>query len=127
LRNFAGIEESNVKTLLLDTVTWDLAVDTAGNIALASEPYALAQDAASAIKLFEGELYFDTTKGIPYFAQVLGQAPPVSLMKAYFIRAALTVPGVVSAVAFIASWVDRVVTGQVQVRDANGNTSAAGF
>jgi hypothetical protein len=48
-------------------------------------------------------------------------------MKAYFIRAALTVPGVVSAVAFIASWVDRVVTGQVQVRDANGNTSAAGF
>jgi hypothetical protein len=116
-----------MRTLLLDTATWDLAIDTAGNIAVASEPYALAQDAASAIRLFEGELYFDTTKGIPYFEQVLGHAPPVSLMKAYFVRAALSVPGVVSAVAYISSWLGRVVTGQVQIRDANGNVSAAGF
>ncbi|RUW74487.1 hypothetical protein [Mesorhizobium sp. M2A.F.Ca.ET.067.02.1.1] len=116
-----------MKTLLLDTDTWDLVADASGNIATADEPYALAQDAASAIRLFAGELYYDTTQGIPYFDQILGKAPPVSLMKASFNRAALTVPGVVSAQTFIQSWTDRTVTGQVQVTDAAGNTTAAGF
>ena len=116
-----------MKTLLLDTDTWDLVADASGNIAVADEPYALAQDAASAIRLFAGELYYDTTQGIPYFDQILGKAPPVSLMKAYFNRAALTVPGVVSAKTFIQSWTDRTVTGQVQVTDEAGNITAAGF
>ncbi|OIN06070.1 hypothetical protein BFS86_19875 [Shewanella algae] len=114
-------------TLLLDTLAWDLAVDAAGNIAVATEPYSLAQDAASAIRLFKGELYYDTSQGIPYFNQILGQAPPISLIKSYFVNAALTVPGVVKARCFITSWTDRVITGQVQVEDANGNVSAAGF
>ena len=116
-----------MKTLLLDVSTWDLAIDTAGNIAVASEPYALAQDAASAIKLFAGELYYDTSQGIPYFQQILGHWPPLSLMKAYWNEAALTVPGVVTAQTFITSWTDRVVRGQVQIKDENGNVSAAGF
>jgi hypothetical protein len=114
-------------TLLLDTVTWDLAVDTAGNIAMATAPYALAQDAASAIRTFEGEVYFDVSLGIPYFTQILGYAPPISLMKAYFNEAALTVPGVVTSQCFITSWEDRVVQGQVQITDEDGNTSAASF
>lgn len=116
-----------MKTLLLTTDTWDLVVDASGNIAIADEPYALAQDAASAIRLFQGELYYDTTQGIPYFEQILGKAPPISLMKAYFNRAALTVPGVVTAKTFIQSWTDRTITGQVQVTDAAGNITAAGF
>ncbi|MBZ9683198.1 hypothetical protein LB531_21305 [Mesorhizobium sp. CO1-1-2] len=116
-----------MKTLLLTTDTWDLMVDPSGNIAVADPSYSLAQDAASAIRLFQGELYYDTTQGIPYFEQILGQAPALSLMKAYFNRAALTVPGVVSAQTFIQSWTDRTVTGQVQVKDAAGNISAAGF
>lgn len=115
------------QTLLLDVDSWDLTVDAAGNIAVASEPYSLAQDAASAIRLFIGELYYDTSQGIPYFKQILGQDPPVALMKAYFNEAALTVPGVVSSQCFITSWTDRGVRGQVQVTDANGNVSAANF
>ena len=88
-------------TLLLDTIAWDLCVDANGNIAVASEPYSLAQDAASAIRLFQGELWYDTTQGVPYWGQILGQWPPVAVMKAAFISAALTVPGVVSAQCFI--------------------------
>lgn len=114
-------------TLLLDTVEWDLVPDLAGNIALASEPYSLAQDAASAIRLFQGELWYDTAKGIPYWASVLGSAPPVSVLKTYFENAALTVPGVVQAVCYLASFENRTVTGQVQVTDVNGNISAANF
>lgn len=116
-----------MQTLLLTTDTWDLTADASGNIAVADPSYSLAQDAASAIRLFLGELYYDTTQGIPFFEQILGRAPPVSLMKAYFNRAALTVPGVVSAQTFIQSWTDRKITGQVQVTDAAGNTTAAGF
>lgn len=116
-----------MRTLLLDTTTWDLVVDAAGNIAAAADPYALAQDAASAIRLFAGELWYDITKGVPYWAQILGVAPPLSLLKAKFIAAALTVPGVVSAQCFISSFTDREVRGQVQITDANGNTAAATF
>lgn len=114
-----------MQTLLLDVLSWDLTVDTSGNIAVASEPYALAQDAASAIRLFEGELYYDTTQGIPYFSQILGQAPPLALMKAYFVKAALKVPGVTSAVCYISEWRDRHVRGQVQIKDATGTVIAA--
>ena len=114
-------------TLLLDTIAWDLVQDSVGNIAIASEPYSLAQDAASAIRLFQAELYYDTTKGVPYWSTILGKAPPVSLMKAKFVAAALTVPGIVSAQCFIALITDRAVKGQVQVMDADGNISAAGF
>lgn len=114
-------------TLLLDVLAWDLAADASGNIAVATEPYAQAQDAASAIKLFQGELYFDTTKGIPYFSQILGQAPPISLMKAYFNQQALTVPGIVTSQCFITSWTDRAIRGQVQIKNESGVTSAAGF
>jgi len=115
-----------MRTLLLDAVTWDLVKDVSGNIAVAGEPYSLAQDAASAIKLFARELWYDT-KGIPYFEQLLGKRPNIPLIKSKFTDAAKSVPGVVSAKVFISSIVNRTVSGQVQVTDANGNTTAATF
>jgi hypothetical protein len=116
-----------MKTLLLSPVNWDLMKDSAGNIAVAEDPYSLAQDAASAIKLFLGELWFDTSQGVPYFQQLFGNPPNVTLIKAKFVAAALTVPGVASATVFITSIVGRNVSGQVQVTDANGVTTAAAF
>jgi hypothetical protein len=112
-------------TLLLDTVAWDLVVGSNGNIAMASPPYASAQDAASAIKLFQGELWYDTALGIPYFQQILGQFPSLALIKLNLTNAALTVPGVVSAVCYITGFTDRVLSGQVQVTNAAGKTTAA--
>lgn len=116
-----------MKTLLLDPNTWDLVLDLNGNIALADEPYALAQDAASAIRLFQGELYYDTVSGVPYWQSILGQMPPLSLIKAKFVEAALTVPGVVSAVCLISSFTDREIRGQVQITSVSGQTSVIGF
>lgn len=114
-------------SLLLDVDTWDLCADASGNIAVASAPYSLAQDAACAIRLFKGELWYDTSQGVPYFGQILGKTPPIAAMKAAFVAAALTVPGVVSAVCYISSVVGRTVTGQVQVTDVDGNVTAASF
>jgi hypothetical protein len=116
-----------MKTLLLDRTTWDLVADASGNIAVASDPYSKAQDAASAIKLFSGELWYDTTKGVPYFSQILGRSPSLQLMRQYFVTAALTVPGVIKARVFFTSVAGRNVTGQVQVTDKTGSTTAAGF
>lgn len=116
-----------MKTLLLDTVTWDLVLDTSGNIALASEPYSQAQDAASAIRTFRGEVYYNTKIGVPYWPSILGHWPPLTLMKAQFTAAAHTVPGVLTARCFVATWSDREVTGQVQITTGNGMSSATQF
>lgn len=106
---------------------WDLAVDASGNIAIATEPYSLAQDAASQIKTFLGECYYDTALGIPYFQQILGQSPSLQLLKTQLVAAALKVPGVTAAQVFISSAADRQVTGQVQITDASGNLASIGF
>lgn len=113
-------------TMLLDTATWDLAVDASGNIAVAGPPYSQAQDAASAIRLFLGELYYDVSRGVPY-QRILAQPPNVPLLKSYMVAAALTVPGVVSAACFITGIGDRSVSGQVQITNSNGQTAAAAF
>jgi hypothetical protein len=102
---------------LLDCSTWDLVLDASGNIAVASAPYGLAQDAASAIRLFAGGLWYNTAQGVPYFGEILGQASPIAVMKAAFVNAALIVPGVGSAVCYTAEIKGRIVTGQVQVTD----------
>lgn len=114
-----------MNTLLLDITTWDLVLDANGNIAVASNPYSLAQDAASAIKTYLGEVYFDTTIGIPYQTQVFGRVPSLNLLKTQLEAAAETVPGVDKATVFLASVTGRVVTGQVQVTSAATATSSA--
>ena len=112
-------------TLFLNPTTWDLVADASGNIAVAAEPYALAQDAASAIRTFKGEVWYDSTVGVPYWALILGKQPPISLMKSKFTAAALTVPGVVSAKCYLASIINRNVIGQVQVTSSSGQTAVA--
>ena len=111
-----------MNTLLLDTVLWDLVLDASGNIAVASDPYSVAQDVASACRTFKGEVWFDTTLGIPYFDQILGHNPPLSLIKQQLADAALTVPGCKNPVVFIAAAARRTITGQVQFTDSNTGT-----
>ena len=116
-----------MNTILLDPSGWDLLLDASGNIAMAQEPYSISQDVASAIKLFSGELYFDTSQGIPYFDKILGQQPSLSYMQSQFEAAALTVPDVVSAQATIALNKDRSLTGQVLVIDTTGQSHNVTF
>lgn len=112
-------------TVLLDPSAWDLLVDGSRNIAVAAEPYALAQDAGSAIKLFQGEDYYDTERGVPYWDQILGHWPPLQVMKSLWVTAALTVPDVIAAQCFISDFIDRRIIGQVQVTGASGTATIA--
>lgn len=102
-------------------------LDASGDIASATDAYALAQDAASAIRLFSGEYWFDTSLGVPYVDTIFGKLPPLQLIKSQLIAAALTVPGVASADCFISSVAGRTITGQVQIVSTTGQTAAAGF
>lgn len=118
-----------MKTLLLDTNTWDLCLDSGRNIAVAQAPYQLAQDVASAIKTFLGEVWYDNTLGVDYFGQVLGHTPPLSVLQALLVKAAISVTGVVSAQVVINSFsrTTRTVAGQVLFTDSSGKTGTVSF
>lgn len=113
-----------MNTLLLDVTGWDLLTDSGGNIAMATDPYSRAQDVASALRLFLGECWYDTARGIPYFAEILGHVPPVIVFQEYMVAAALTVPGVVSAQCVLNSFEGRTVTGQVTFQTDDGETGS---
>lgn len=116
-----------MNTLLLDQDQWDLVIDASGNIAMAQPPYALAQDVASAVRTFLGEVYYDTTQGIPYFEDVLGKLPPAALLTQLISNQALTVPGVVTAQTVITAFNAREVSGSISFTDESGETTIVQF
>lgn len=116
-----------MNTLLLDRVNWDLVLDQAGNIAVVGDPYSQAQDAASQVRLFQGELWYDLDQGIPYWTEILGKLPNVALMKSRFVEAALLVPGTVDARCFFVTLDDRTPRGQVQITNNAGGFAVSNF
>jgi hypothetical protein len=116
-----------MNTLLLDQTAWDLVLDANGNIAMASAPYALAQDVASAVRTFLGEVWYDTSEGIPYWTKVLGKLPPASLLIEMINQVALTVPGVVTVQTFITSFSGRTISGNIQFVDVDHETHTVNF
>jgi hypothetical protein len=111
-----------MNTLLLDTVTWDLVEDASGNIAVASDPYSIEQDVASACRVFKGEVWYNTAIGIAYLLLVLGKRPSAALLKTLLIGQAVTVSGVASAKVFLFGTKNRGVGGQIQSTLTNGTT-----
>ncbi|OZI39040.1 hypothetical protein CEG14_05760 [Bordetella genomosp. 1] len=116
-----------MNTLLLDRTVWDLVLDASGNIAMASNPYAVAQDVASAIKLFRGELFYNTTKGVPYWSQILGELPPLAVVVGGLRAAALQVPEVADARPTVTAFEGRRLSGYVEVTLTDGSTSTITF
>jgi len=118
-------------TLYLDPLLWDLTLDAAGNIALATPAYSITQDVASACRVFLGEVYYDTSQGVPYLGAnpptneagaLLGTTPPLNILQGSLAAAALTVPWVATASCVISSFVNRVARGQVQFSTDDGQT-----
>ena len=113
-------------TLLLDVNSWDLSV-VDGSIAVVAGPYALAQDVASACRLYLGELWYDTTQGMPYSQRILGQRPPLGFIQAQLVAAALGVPGVTQAVAVVTlNDTNRQITGTIDLTSAQGAVTVGG-
>jgi len=112
-----------MQTLPLDTTSWDLALDSNGNLSLTDPDYSIAQDVASAIRTFQGECWYGATLGMPYFQSILGKLPPRSYITSLLERAALTVTGVVSVtVVSLGLNAQRQLTGSVIVVSTDTNT-----
>lgn len=58
--------------------SWDIYVDDARNIATVTDDYAIAQNIANAVRLFENDAYFERTRGVPYLTEVFGKKVIVS-------------------------------------------------
>ena len=115
-------------TLFVDPTGWDLALDVQSNIALANAPYAVAQDAASACRLWLGEERYNTAAGIPYQQSLLGNLPPPALVKSWYQNAALTVPDVSNANAVLQfTRNNRTLSGQLQLNLSNGSQTNVNF
>ena len=111
-----------MNTLFLHPQSWDLTLEIEGNIAMAKDSYAKAQDVASAVKLFRSELYYQTEKGLPYFDETLGRKQSLSLYRYRLEQAALTVPDVVSAKAVVQTEGSRVLGGSILITDIHGKS-----
>ena len=116
-----------MNTLILDQSAWDLILDAQGNIAMATDPYSLVQDVASAIRVFIGELWYDTTQGIPYFENILGHRPSLQYVRIQVEKAALTVPTIALAKCTITKFENRELVGFVQITDAAGTVQTVTF
>jgi hypothetical protein len=118
-----------MSTMGLNYSTWDLALDSSGNWLILSDGLDIAQDVASAIKLFLGELYYDVTAGVPYFNSVFGPAYTPSVVQNLVQLAALTVPAVAEANVTITKfdYIQRILTGTVAVATTSGQNLTINF
>lgn len=113
-----------MKTLFLMPGSWDLAIDARGNIAIAES----TQDIASACRTIQKDLYFNQSEGIPYLTQILGNGRyPLALYRKYLQDAALSVPGVVSALPELQLDNDRILRGQIKFTTSDNQTGVVGL
>lgn len=114
-----------MNTLFLHPNTWDLTLDVRGNIAISRDVYAIAQDIASACRVFKKDLYFDQEEGIPYLEEILGKSKySLSLYRTQLEDQAKTVPEVETAQAILSTLSGRVVMGRIEFTTTDGRKGA---
>lgn len=116
------------KSFQLDTEAWDISLDSSGNMAIASNPYAVSQDVACACSTFLGEAWYDTSLGIPYYERILGHWPGTQLINTKMATEAKKLSYVQSA--FCTTTVGkntRAVSGVMTITDTNNNQSTIQF
>lgn len=110
------------RTMQLNPQTWDLTTDGSGNLAIAQRPLAVAQDVASACRVFQGECYYDNALGIPWQEEILGRQVTTGFVAQRLQTEAQKLPVVNQALAAV--WSDkstRVLHGRIRVTDNDGN------
>lgn len=111
-------------TIYLNPETWDLDIDASRNIAMASTPYAQAQNVASACRVWQNECPLRKVRGVPYEASVLGYRPTLLQLAGWFKTEAALVVGVdtvTPVLTFDSS--ARGLGGQIQLTLTDGNTA----
>jgi len=83
--------------LALTTSTWDLYLDSSGNIAtLADKPVGplLSQRITHRLQTFKGECFLDREIGVPYYEEILKKNPDLGRIRSLLSSVISTVEGV---------------------------------
>ena len=108
-------------SIFLYPETCDMVVDAKGDIAVATDEYEVAQNVASACRLWLGEAMYDRTRGIPYKFKVLGNKADMALLDDWFRTEAMTVLGVAECEPFL-NIENRTLTGYLRIKTNSGET-----
>lgn len=101
--------------------SWDLTLDGDGNLAIATNSEAVAQDVASACMVFSGECWFNNTLGIPWKESVLGHQFTPGFISQKMQSEAKKLPIVDQALASVFfDKSSRRTTGTIRVTDITG-------
>ena len=117
-----------MKTIFLLPTTWDITLDIAGNLAVATEEYQQAQDIASSCRVFYGDDFYNKTDGIPYLESILGKSSyPIALYQRNLHDRSMLVNGIVSAEAQLQRLDNRVLSGSIIFTNENGIQGTVGL
>ena len=110
-----------MKSLKL-TSQWDLTVDENGNIAMIDDGLQIAQDVATACRVWRGESLFDTTRGIPYKEEIMGNLPNMTVLQAYCSQEGTRINGAEIITIKDVSFENRVLKPDIQITTNTGDT-----
>ena len=103
-----------MNTIFLHPDTWDITLDTSGNIAVATESYQQAQDISSSCRVFLKDDYYKQSDGIPYLEEIMGRSSyPLALYQRNLHDRAMLVNGIVSIDVKLQQLKDRVLSGAI--------------
>ncbi|KMK23089.1 hypothetical protein ABW11_20990 [Pluralibacter gergoviae] len=111
------------RSLYLNPDTWDIELNSSNNLSTVGNPYACAQDVATACSAFRGECIYQTGIGVPYNEKILGQNPGTGSVQTWLENEALRLPYIADARATIVAGEARVATGVIVITDRNGTES----
>ena len=115
-------------TLTLDVDTWDIQLDSNGNIATASGPYAIAQNVANAVRLFTNDAYYDPNRGIPHFSIELGHKQgQLGVLRSRIIKNVSKLKGVESAEVSFYGIHNQELTGNISLTMTSGDKGNVTF
>lgn len=79
----------------------DIFLSAGGDLSLVTDGGAVIQHIRQRLRFFRGEWFLDTSRGVPYFAAILGKKTPDSYrLSGIFRDAILGTPGVISLTSF---------------------------
>ena len=117
-----------MKTIFLLPTTWDITLDSAGNLAVATEEYQQAQDIASSCRVFYGDDFYNKNDGIPYLESILGKSSyPIALYQRNLHDRSMLVNGIVSAEVQLQRLDNRVLSGSIIFTNENGIQGTVGL
>lgn len=103
-----------MNTLFLLPSEWDICLDVAGDIAIATDEYQQAQDISSSCRVFLGDDYYSKNDGIPYLEEIMGKnSYPLALYQRNLHDRAMLVDGIVSVDVQFKEFQNRLLSGAI--------------